>query len=267
MHNIKSKGKENPIRTELKKMTATCMKMGNRMRKKNDELTKTQKLLQTEIKTRKKIETEILDVTQAEQRRFGSQLHDGLCQELTAILIFSKSLAKKMAQNNILELAELNKISEMLLTAVDQARDTARGLYPGDLEGSSLMHSLEELTRHTSRANCKFICPKPILINNNNIATHLYRIVQEGISNAIEHGKSKNIEIMFTKINSISNLTIKDDGQGMSHTAINPGGIGLKIMKYRAHMIGAEFRILKNKPQGVILEFLFKLPTVKKKSL
>ena len=149
------------------------------------------------------MEAEILEVTQAEQRRFGSQLHDGLCQELTAILLFAKALTQKMEKEKTLELVELKKISDMLLEAVDQARDTARGLYPGELEGSSLMHSLEELTsktQETSQVACEFICPTPILIDNNNIATQIFRITQEGTQTLLPDGIDRVKAALLNKI-------------------------------------------------------------------
>lgn len=245
------------VEVELRELKLAYEKMGAQVDEKTNELIQSNKLLQAEIVERKRIETEIIDATLAEQKRFGSQLHDGLCQELTAILVFTKSLAQKMEKNKTLEIAELKKISEMLLTAVDQARDTARGLYPGELEGTSLMHSLEELTSLILGASCLFYCPKPILIDDNNIATHLYRITQEGISNAVKHGKAKHIEVSFIQDEDNIILAIKDDGIGMMDDHKNVKGIGLKIMKYRAHMMNATFLVKPNSPRGVILECCF----------
>ncbi len=250
--------KQNKIERDLQQLALSHDAMSAEVYAKNHELMECNKLLQTEITERKRMEVEILEITQAEQRRFGSQLHDGLCQELSAILVFAKSLAKKMEVNKILELAELKKISDMLLGAVDQARSTARGLYPGELEGTSLMHSLEELVHETKNVVCVFHCPEPIIIDDNNVATHLYRITQEGISNAIQHGKAQNIEVSFTQNTENITLAIKDDGIGMIPDFKSPKGIGLKIMRYRAHMMGATFEIQTIKPQGVVLECVLK---------
>lgn len=246
------------VEGQLSQLVLDHEEMKKKLGQKTDDLIKSNRLLQNEIEERKKVESEILEVTQEEQRRFGSQLHDGLCQELTAILMFSKSLAQKMETSKTLELTELKKISDMLLDAVDQARNTARGLYPGELEGNSLMHSLEELTSLTSNISCSFYCPEPIFINNNNVATHLYRITQEAISNAVEHGKSKNIDVSFTQEGENITLCIKDDGMGMLNDLNKSKGIGLKIMKYRAHMMSASFEIKPNSPRGVILKCIFK---------
>ncbi|MBF0104406.1 MAG: hypothetical protein HQM16_03660 [Deltaproteobacteria bacterium] len=228
--------------------------------KKNCELIEVNKLLQAEIIERKRIEAEIIEITQAEQRRFGSQLHDGLCQELTAILIFSKSLSQRVETNKTFELTEIKKISDMLLNAVDQARNTARGLYPGDLEGALLMHSLEELASHSFGVSCGFYCPEPILIDDNTLATHLYRIAQEGIGNAVKHGKAQHVEVSFTQNKEYITLTIKDDGIGMVKDAKKIKGIGLKIMQYRSHIIDANFQIKANEPHGVVIECIFKKP-------
>lgn len=252
--------KQAKVERELHQMTLAYEKMGKQVNEKTNDLIQSNKLLQKEIVERRRIETEILEISMAEQKRFGSQLHDGLCQELAAILVFAKALTQKMEKDKTLELAELKKISDMLLEAVDQARDTARGLYPGELEGTSLMHSLEELASKTTETSCVFYCPEPISINDNNIATHLYRIAQEGINNAVKHGKAKNIELGFIQNQENIILSIKDDGLGMIQNSKNIKGIGLKIMKYRAHLINAFFHVKTNIPHGVILECIFKKP-------
>lgn len=255
------------IAEKLRQLSADFVNLKTQFNEKKAELIQSNKLLQAEIVKSKTMAAEILEITQAEQKRFGSQLHDGLCQELAAILIFAKGLAQKMEKNTTLDLAELQKISDMLLNAVDQARDTARGLYPGELEGSSLMHSLEDLSSLTLGVSCKFRCPEPILIEDNNIATHLYRIAQEGISNAVKHGKAKNIELSFTRNGDHVTLAIKDDGIGIVNSPKGTKGIGLKIMKYRAHIINATFQVKTNSPRGVLLECTLKMPKTKRKSL
>lgn len=251
------------LEIELSRITLAYEQMVKQVKDKNSELLESNHKLQAEIVERKGIEAEMLEMTQEEQRRFGSQLHDGLCQELTAISVFAKALTQKMEKDKTLELTELKRISDMLLNAISQARDTARGLYPGELEGNSLMHSLEELTLNTRGASCVFICPKPIFIEDKNTATHLYRMVQEGISNAIKHGKAKNIKIAFTQNKENTKLVIKDDGVGMLEENYSSKGIGLKIMKYRSHIMNAAFTIKANFPHGVILECSLKNPKQK----
>ncbi|QQR80178.1 MAG: hypothetical protein IPJ69_12785 [Deltaproteobacteria bacterium] len=148
----------------------------------------------------------------------------------------------------------------MLLKAIDQARNTARGLYPGDLEDTSLMIALNELASHTSEGNCVFYCPKPVPIDDSNTATHLYRIAQEAVSNAVNHGKAKNIQIGLIQNKEEIILSIKDNGIGLSNAVQKSKGIGFKIMKYRAHMMNAIFQIAENKPHGVQLKCTLKKP-------
>jgi signal transduction histidine kinase len=229
-----------------------------RVHKKTNELASSKIRLQMEIDERKTMESDFLEMTQEEHRRFGSQLHDGLCQELTAILIFAKSLSKKMERDKTLQQTELQKISDMLLEAVDQVRKTARGLYPGDLDSASLLLSLKELAEHTTEAKCTFRHTRSLHIKNSNVATHLYRIVQEGISNSVQHGRPKHIEILLSQRNEYVTLTITDDGVGMPSQPKKQVGIGLKIMKYRARMINASFLIKARVPTGVIIECRFK---------
>ncbi len=206
-------------------------------------------------KATREVEKEILDITQAEQRRFGSQLHDGLCQDLAGIMLVMKSLTQKMEREKSLDVADLKNVSTLLEGAVSQARDMARGLYPGELEGNSLVYMLKELTasRNLSGVACRFHCPEPIRISDNAIATHLYKIAQEGIANAVTHGKATAIEVRFVREQDHIVLTITDDGVGFDGDKKNAKGIGLKIMKNRAHIMGADLLIAPNTPHGVIL--------------
>lgn len=259
---LMDRGKSSAVKEKLRQQVLGFAKLKKQLNKKNDDLVQCNTQLENEIAKRKIIETEILEISQAEQRRFGSQLHDGLCQQLTAILMFAKTLSRKMEKEKKLELDELKRISDMLMNAVDQARDTARGLYPGELEGASLMHSLEELVTHAFGVSCVFDCPNEILINDNNIATHIYRIAQEAISNAVRHGKAQNVIVSFTEDKKNISLVIKDDGIGMKENFTRARGIGLKIMKYRAHLINATFHIKPNLPRGVLLEFIMKRPKI-----
>ncbi len=229
--------------------------MEKQVQERTAELFKANQDLQTEIIERKRVEKEILEIVQTEQRRFGSQLHDGLCQDLAGIMMVMKSLTQKMERKQPLDVADLKKISDLLHGAVSQARDTARGLYPGELEANSLMYMLEELTasRSLSGVSCRFYCPEPILISKNDIATHFYKIAQEGIANAVQHGKAQVVEVSFVRNNGNIVLTVKDEGMGFREDFQSSKGIGLKIMKNRAHIIGASFQVEPNVPQGVIL--------------
>lgn len=212
--------------------------------------------LQTNTIERDSLENKILQTLQNEQRDLGEQLHDGLCQELAAILMFTNSLIKKVERNNDFDIAELKKISVLLSDAASKVRNTARGLYPEDTEGTSLMQKLGGLvleTRMLSSVSCRFHYPELIRINDNHITSHLYKIAQEGISNAIKHGKAQSIEVGLTRKDDMLTLTVKDDGVGFAGDPQDSKGIGLKIMKHRAHVINASLQVESNVPHGVIL--------------
>lgn len=246
---------------DKKLLRVSYEEMEKQVQERTAEVVQSNISLQAEIKERKRVEKEILEITQKEQRRVGSQLHDGLCQELTGILMFVKGLTQKLESENRLDVAELNKISDLIGSAVRQARNTARGLYPGDMEKSSLMNMLEELTSSTqssSGVSCKFYCPVPVFVDDSNVATHLYSIAMEGVSNAVKHGDPQSIDVSLTQIDDTLILTIKDDGAGFADPTHNSKGIGLKIMKYRALVIDASFYIEPNLPHGVVLKCVLK---------
>lgn len=238
-------------------MSSTNIKvLQDLLREKDEQILRCYQLLRNGASQHGESDRDILEVALKELQCFGSQLRDGLCQELTGILMLVKGLTQNVEKGKHVEVMELNEISDLVSAAVMQARDVAQGLYPGDLEGTSLMRMLEELTANTQKTSgisCRFNCPKPILINESTVATHLYKIAREGIANAVKHGKPQSIEVSLVQNNGCTTLTIKDDGVGCTDNAQKTNGIGLKLAQHRSQVMRASFQMESNVPHGVIL--------------
>ncbi|HKY63095.1 MAG TPA: histidine kinase [bacterium] len=212
--------------------------------------------LHSEILERKRVEKEVLDISQKEQRRFGAELHDGLCQKLVGIsMLLHSLLAKEKRAGPAREPDELEKIAQLLDESARQARDMAHGLFPVELQADSLMLSLKALAGRLSEANgirCRFHCPESILIEDNNLATHLFRIVQEATSNSRKHGAADQIDILLLKKKGQIELSVRDNGPKELKLNGN-SGIGIQIMKYRARMIEANLEFRRVEPRGTLL--------------
>ncbi len=220
--------------------------------------------LEVEILERKKVEKEAMEIAQREQRRFGAELHDGLCQKLVGTSMLIQGLVRNAKRGGSLDLSEIVRIASLVEEAAQQARSMAHGFFPVELQADALMVSLSELARR-ARENfsiaCEFRCPVAILIEDNNIATHLYQIAQEAVNNARKHGDASHVEVsLFMKDGKI-HLHVLDDGRGLNHEGKDSvGGIGMQIMKYRARMIDAELQLQAALPRGTLLTCVIKAP-------
>jgi two-component system CheB/CheR fusion protein len=193
-----------------------------------------------DISERKRLEKEILEISDREQRRIGHDLHDGLCQQLAGIELMSQVLEQKLAAKSKPEAARAALIARHVRDAIGQTRLLARGLSPVTLESEGLMSALEELAANTGKmfhVECVFECESPVLVHDHAAATQLYRIAQEAVSNSIKHGKARRILISLKNVGEQNVLAIKDDGVGLPNV-VPKTGMGLRIMEYRAGMIG-----------------------------
>lgn len=202
---------------------------------------------------RRRAEKELLEVSGREQRRIGQDLHDGLGQRLTGIELMSHVLEEELTDLGLPQAAQASRIAEHVREAISQTRMLARGLIPVQLEDEGLMAALQELAASVESLfsiGCVFTCETAIPVKDNDQAIHLYRIAQEGVNNAIKHGKPQKISIDFQKVRGKRTLQIEDDGSGFRE---NPGseGMGLRIMKHRAAMIGARLEIGPGESGGV----------------
>jgi PAS domain S-box-containing protein len=205
-----------------------------------------------DITKRVELEQELLQICEREQRRIAQDLHDDLGQILTASIHLSTALHKRLAQESLPEAADEARILALLDQALAQTRSLARGLHPVKAEPNGLMSALEELASRTEllyHYPCCFSCRRPVFIEDNDTATHLYRITQEAVTNAVKHSKPTRIDIKLSQNGQEICLLVRDDGIGLPEKPPKKGGMGLRIMQYRAGMIGGLLAIQKV-PQG-----------------
>lgn len=207
----------------------------------------------------RRLEREILQISEMEQKRIGQDLHDGLCQLLAGIDMMSTVLQRKLATKSPADSSAASDISYYTREAIDQARQLARGLSPVELETNGLMSALQELASTSTRIfgiDCIFSCGSPLLVEDNIRGTHLYRIAQESINNAVRHGGAKTVTVRLESDGESGMLVITDDGAGFP-SQVSPTGMGLRSMRYRTDLLGGRFDIRNSESGGTIVTCTF----------
>jgi signal transduction histidine kinase len=202
--------------------------------------------LTREIEERMRLQTELLAVSEREQRRISHDLHDGLCQHLTGTALGSHVLGEKLAAQALPEAGEANRLAALVEEAIELTRTLARGLYPMEANAGQVFDNFRELAASKSKrfkVDCRFECHEDVPLTDPKVAAQLFRIAQEATLNAIRHGQAQHINICLDAVDGEIALTITDDGQGLPESATNGPGMGLRLMAYRADMIGATFKI------------------------
>jgi PAS domain S-box-containing protein len=209
-----------------------------------------------DISERKRLEQEILEISDREKRRIGQDMHDSLGQLLTGIGFKSKSLENKLTAKNIPEGMIAKQIAGLVTQAIMQARGLARGLQPVEPRPAGLMSALQELAINVQDlfgVSCTVDCPQVVEIADPALATHLYRIAQEACNNAIKHGRAKEIIIELTRGDRFVVVTVRDDGVGFSQQTGTTKGMGMQIMRYRAAVIGGSLSVRPGVSGGTVI--------------
>jgi signal transduction histidine kinase len=226
----------------LARLRTMHKELEDRVRQRTARLTK-------EIQERTRLQKELLETSERVQRRIGYDLHDGLGQHLTGTALAGQVLGQKLAGRSLPEAAEADRLVELIQEAIELTRTLARSLHPIEIQTGRLADNFQELAASTSdrfKVSCQFECHQAAPLpdaNAVNVATHLYRITQEAITNAVRHGKAGHINIRLDSTGNEIVLTIIDDGIGLPENARNGDGLGLRIMASRASMMGATFNI------------------------
>lgn len=208
-----------------------------------------------DITERKELQRQILEIAVDEQRRIGQELHDGTQQELTGLSLMAQNLVDTINRlgEDFLEQHDLQNLRRVATRLSDGLSDTnksvqmiSRGLIPVEVDSRGLMTALDELAYGISEVhslNCSFVCGQPVELADNFVATHLYRIAQEAVTNALKHGQPEGIEIWLSATDSSVMLRVVDNGTGIADRRAGHAGRGLKIMGYRASLIGATLQV------------------------
>jgi len=200
----------------------------------------------TDVTERVRLQRQILEISDREQARIGQDVHDGLCQQLIGMALNANALEKSLSAQGLPDAATARKICTLLDEAITESRRVCRGLYPVRLKTEGLVPALEELA-HTSgeryNLECQFATNERHLQCEETMATHLYRIAQEAVNNAVKHSGCRKIMILLSSSGQQIEVLIQDDGHGLKAAPPGHAGMGLHIMDYRARTLGGRVRI------------------------
>ena len=201
----------------------------------------------SDITEQKKLEAEILRISEEEQRRIGQDIHDDLCSQLSGIGCLTKVLEKHLQENHEQEAEMMANITEMVAKAGVRAREIAKGMVPAALETQGLPDAIEELADRSRKmfgVNCKATVRNygQLAEVNQDTCVQLYRIAQEAVTNAVKHSDADLIEVDLSRKNGEVKLCIRDDGKGMPGDLVS-AGMGLLTMRRRAEIIQADLDI------------------------
>ena len=229
-----------------------------------------------DISERKRMQRHLLEVSSEEQRRIGRELHDGTGQELTGLSLTAGALLEMIdsapvatVEGRIVrqfdEIAfmrirdTLAKVNHKIIEANRHVHELSHGIMPVQIDAGALQSSLEELASSTHMPPtilCRFECPLPVIVSDNSAATHLYRIAQEAVNNALRHSQASEIVLSLKQNGKEIVLEVLDDGIGIEESysriaeAKKDHGMGMRTMQYRAGILGGTLQIERRKTGG-----------------
>lgn len=207
-----------------------------------------------DITERKELEREVIEIATLEQERIGQDLHDDCGQQLTALGLLADGLVEALREHAPQDVDIAQKIQRQIKAVLRQVRTIARGLAQAEVDAEELPAALAELTARlaeTSGVRCDFRGEKIDSGNGRVQATHLYHIAQEACTNALKHAQASNIEVRLRASDAAVVLEIQDDGLGIPRD--DREGLGRRIMRNRASLIGARLTIAPAKPRGTLV--------------
>lgn len=210
-----------------------------------------------DISERRKLEKEILNVSEEERRRIGQDLHDGLGQMLTGIGLLSQDVAQHLEEEGHERAEDMTEITEHIKEADQYARDLSHGLIPVDVEANGLPEALRRLAKNAERlfdVQSEFREVETAHIHDNATASHLYRIAQEAVNNAVRHGDADHVRLLLAAGENQIRLQVRDDGSGFDKDdTAESDGMGVRIMTHRARIVGGTLDVSSTIGEGTIV--------------
>ena len=195
----------------------------------------------------KAMQKEIVDIAVLEQRRIGEELHDGTQQELVGLGLIAQGLSEALQRNGMAAQSKLaTRLARGLADANQHLRAIVNGMVPVPVDREGLMAALSALARRTHDSfelACHFDCPRPVTVDSDREATHLFRLAQEAVNNAVQHAEASEIRIRLEHVNGQLRVEVLDDGLGFEARHARSKGVGLRLMAHRCEIVGGSFAI------------------------
>jgi PAS domain S-box-containing protein len=206
----------------------------------------------------KELQKEMSTAIEEERQRIGRDLHDDLGQILTGATFLLQSLKEDLRDSPLLD--EVSKIEELIRNAVTKTRNISRVLSPVEIVENNLVAALEEMVIQIEKIfviSCQVHCVDDIVVPDSQVATNLFYIVREAVTNALKHSYANSIDIFLRIDAGTIIIEVRDDGIGLKDQSGGKGGLGMRIMKYRAGLIGArvDYEASKEKGCAVVVTF------------
>ncbi len=213
------------------------------------ELQTSQQEIAAKETARTRLLAQLIHAQEEERRRIARELHDGVGQSLTSLLVGLKLLNQDDSKDNLPQrTADLRQVAGETL---EEVRLLSRQLRPSVLDDLGLVAALERYAADFTERFPRLIVdlhsdlparlPPPV-------ETTLYRIVQEAMTNAARHSGGGTVSVLLTQRNGRVQAIIEDDGHGFDPVAARRSGnsVGLHSMMERAELLGGDFNIESN---------------------
>jgi PAS domain S-box-containing protein len=199
-----------------------------------------------DLTRRKELEQEVLEIANLEQVRIGQELHDDVGQHLTGLVMLVEALAQQLKEEGSAHCDLAEKVAARLGEARGHLRTLSSGLVSSEVVAAGLPDALENLAarlHEVGNVTCTIDIPDAIALADAATATHLFRIAQEAINNAVRHSQATHVVLSLRSDGVNVVLSIRDDGVGLPATAHASRGLGIRLMRNRASLIGGRLSI------------------------
>src|SRR5436309_11078667 len=248
---LRSRRRQYQVRDLVTQLANLNETLEHRVRERTAELSAANRQLENEISWRKGLEGQLLEISDREQQRLGQELHDGLCQHLTAVAFMARSVALRLKNHRVIEVKDIEKIAELVNDAASDTRNLSRALHRIDVDAAGLIDALRDLVdREIWKTPCRLKIKPSFYIEDDFASAQLYRIAREAVINANKHAQAREIVVKLERARKEIVLRVTDDGVGIPSEPKLKQGLGSCIMRYRAGVISGRLEVESPKRGG-----------------
>ena len=252
-------------RAAEEELSAWQRELERRVEHRTADLALAQRRLEAEAEARKRLEAEVAAAVESEQLRLGQELHEGLGQELTGIAYLMAALQRALSGSSSAQAREALRLEQMITRSIERTRSLAKAFYPVEMETLGLLASLEEIA-DGARSSFGVDCVVSIAEDSvcaelrGPLAIQFFRIAQEAVLHAVERRRARCVEITATVEGGNLVMIVADDGAGLLLDLDEVAGAELRIMRYRAGIVGGSLEVRSQHGGGTLLVCSAPLP-------